>query len=57
VLQRFMAVRSTVKPKPRRREEAAGERPARPTALPASAPVEPPYVHEWARGNPREGVI
>jgi hypothetical protein len=56
VLKRFMEVRSTIKPKEKTADDDAPDRLAPPPPPPA-APSPPPLVHEWARGNPQEGVI
>jgi hypothetical protein len=61
LLKKFMEVRSTTKPKERISADDSPGRPALPpptTAPPPPAATGPPaYAHEWARGNPREGLI
>lgn len=54
LLKKFMEVRSTIKPKEKTAEDDAPDRPAPP---PSAAPAPPAHAHEWARGNPREGLI
>ena len=56
VLNRVMVIRSTVKPKEKTREEEISR--DRPAPLPAApTPVAPLHAHEWAHGDPKEGVI
>jgi len=67
VLNKFMVVRSTVKPREKSQEEGSEDRAQRSSRVVAEdrAPVGPglaastsgPHVHEWARGNPRQGVL
>ncbi len=57
MLKRFMEVRSTMKPKDTSPEDDAPARPAAQPAPPVTPTAPPPLIHEWARGNPQEGVI
>jgi len=50
-LKRVMEVRSTVKPKEK------GEAKDRQPLPPPTPPATPTHAHEWASGNPQEGVI
>jgi hypothetical protein len=58
-LKRVMEVRSTMKPKPKQQspEEDSRDRQARPAVPSPVLPATPTHAHEWARGNPQEGVI
>jgi hypothetical protein len=58
VLKRIMVIRSTVKPKEKTPEEISRDQsaPAAP-APPTPQPVAPLHAHEWAHGDPKEGVI
>jgi hypothetical protein len=61
VLNKFMVVRSTVKPREKSQEEGSEDRAPRGprvvagTGPAATAPDAP--IHEWARGNPGQGVL
>jgi hypothetical protein len=57
VLKRIMVIRSTVKPKEKTQEEIVRDQPASLPAPPAPAPAAPLHAHEWAHGDPKEGVI
>lgn len=67
VLNKFMVVRSTVKPREKSQEEGSEDRaPRHPTVAVdgrarggpgLAAATSDPYAHEWAHGNPREGVL
>lgn len=58
VLKRIMVIRSTVKPKEKTPEEIARDQPAPlPTVPAAPASAAPLHAHEWAHGDPKEGVI
>jgi len=58
VLKRIMVIRSTVKPKEKTPEEIGRDQPAPLLTGPAApAPAAPLHAHEWAHGDPKEGVI
>jgi hypothetical protein len=68
VLNKFMVVRSTVKPREKSQEEGSEDRAPRTGTVVvdgratagsglAAATLDTPPGHEWARGNPREGVL
>ena len=60
LLKKFMEVRSTFKPKEKTSEGDAPDRPVLPPSAappPPAAPGPPAHAHEWAGGNPREGLI
>jgi hypothetical protein len=58
VLKRVMVIRSTVKPKEKAPEDIVREPAAAPLpTVSAPAPVPPIHAHEWAHGDPKQGVI
>jgi hypothetical protein len=52
-----MVIRSTVKPKEKSQEEISRAQPVPLPAPPAPEAVAPLHAHEWAHGDPKEGVI
>lgn len=70
LLNKFMVIRSTVKPKEKSGDEGSKDRPSLPPASPSVIPphvlnalqasvVQPvsPAEHEWREGNAKEGII
>jgi hypothetical protein len=54
VLNKFILIRSTVKPREKSPEEGSQDRPAPPAPQSVRARFQ---GHEWAQGNPQEGII